>query len=302
MGADASLVLVTLVWGSTFVVVKNAIDAVEPLSFIALRFLLAFALLLAVFARPIVRARWPDWRAGLFLGSFLLVGFTLQTLGLLWTTPARAGFITGLCVVIVPMMQAVLTRQRPSRPVALGIGLATVGMAVLSAPISIEEFGSGYWFGDLLVAGCAIAFAAHIVGVGHLGPGHHPGVSTSLQLAVAAIGATILAFTFGAGTASTTLDTSAWNAVGYVGLVATAPTFLIQNWAQRRTTATHTALIFALEPVFAALFSAQFHGEILSPRIFVGGALILIGILCAEVLSFQPKGATQPPEIKTALT
>ena len=297
-----SLVLVTLVWGSTFVVVKNAIVAIEPLSFVALRFVLASMLLLAVFARPILRSRWPVWRAGFFLGSFLLAGFILQTLGLLWTTPARAGFITGLCVVIVPMLQAILTRQRPSRPGALGIGLATVGMAVLSAPISPEEIGSGYWFGDLLVAGCAIAFAAHIVGVGHLGRGNHPGVSTSLQIAVAAIGATILAFTFGTGTASTPLDASAWVAIGYVGLVATAPTFLVQNWAQRHTTATHTALIFALEPVFAALFSAQFYGEILAPRIFVGGALILIGIICAEVLGVHPIGATQTSEIKTALT
>ena len=301
LGADASLVLVTLIWGSTFVVVKNTLDAIEPFSFVALRFWLAAIVLFAFHGRGVLRSDARRLRVGLLLGTFLLAGFLLQTLGLQLTTPARAGFLTGLCVVFVPLLQAVMTRMRPGRSVGFGIGLATIGMVVLSAPISVEELATGNWVGDLLVIGCAVAFAMHIVGVGHFARGQPAGASTSLQIFVAAVGATLLAIVARERT-GLILDSQAWIAVVYVGAIATAPTFLIQNWAQRRTTATHTALIFSLEPVFAAMFSAQFYGEAIAPRVLFGGALILAGILVAELSPWQIDKEEIARKTKTAPT
>jgi drug/metabolite transporter (DMT)-like permease len=277
--ADASLVLVTLVWGTTFVVVKLAVESTDPILFVGLRFAVGALALAALYPARLARARRATYLAGALLGLALLVGFVLQTLGLRVTTPARAGFITGLSVVLVQLIEAAAFRRRLPAGAVLGVLLSAVGLTALSAPLTAAELAGGDWRGDLLVLGCALAFALHIVGVGHFAGRHDPAAITTVQVGTVAALAGLAAWLAGAPPP----DGSVWLSVAYMGVVATALVFGLQNWAQIHTTATHTALIFALEPVFAALFSALLYGEALAARAIAGGALILAGMLVAEL-------------------
>jgi len=275
--ADVLLVLVTAIWGWTFPAVKNATAQFPTFPFLALRFTLG-ALALLPFAWGSLR-RLParGWLAGLGIGSFLFLGYAFQTFGLAFTTSSKAGFITGLSVVIVPVAAAVLERRFPGWPVVSGVTLATFGLALLSLSGSLLP-GPG----DLLVLLCAFSFAAHILAVGRWAPGYEARGIALLQIAVAALWSYLASWIWQPLPSLTSVAGSVWTALAVTGLLATAAAFLIQTSVQRFTTAAHTALIFSLEPVFAALFGYLLAGEVLSPRGWVGAVLILLGILASE--------------------
>jgi len=282
--ADIALVLVTAIWGSTFVVVKNALDAVGPLVFVAVRFwvaggTLAGLLLLQrrIASRPIpIQAR--ALRAGAFTGFFLTLGYVPQTIGLQTTEAAKAAFITGLSVVLVPVLAATLLRKPPTRAATFGVLIATVGLSLLTLDLNQRLALSS---GDLWVLLCAIGFAAHITSTARFAPHYDVLPFTATQLlttAALSTGAALLFERHALLPPASTLP-----AIVYMGLIATAFVFGVQTWGQRHTSPTHTALIFALEPVFAALFAVAFAGEILETREWVGGALILLGMIVAEI-------------------
>ena len=296
--ADAALLLVTLVWGATFVMVKDAVAEFPVFSFMAIRFALA-AIALAPFAfwqmrraappsdqiRPIrsissISVLFPS----LLVGFALFTGYAFQTAGLNLTTPAKAGFITGLSVVFVPVAAAMFLRQRISGKAWLGVGLATAGLALLSltAAFTIQR-------GDLLVMGCALAFAAQILLLGHYAPRHNPLLLALGQIATVAALSAVAALIFDP---RMSIPPRVLFAAAFTGVLATALAFAVQTIAQRFTTSTHTALIFAAEPVFAGLFSLLLIGEALGPRQLLGCALILGGMLVAELkrkqLTVQP--------------
>jgi drug/metabolite transporter (DMT)-like permease len=297
--ADAALLLVTIIWGATFVMVKDAISAFPVFSFMAVRFVLAALTLtpLALWRRKQLAATAPSGPfasapggrdpllnpSRLFrlsapsaaVGSALFAGYAFQTAGLQFTTPAKAGFITGLSVVFVPVAAAALLRQPPPRNAWLGVGLATLGLGFLSltANLRIQP-------GDLLVLGCAVSFAAHILLLGHFAPRHDPILLTLGQVVAVAVFSIVAALLFDKPTPVTR---QVLFAAGFTGLLATAAAFGIQTVAQRFTTTTHTALIFAAEPVFAGLFSFLLIGEVLGPRQLVGCAMILGGMIVAEM-------------------
>ena len=274
--ADLSLVLVTAIWGSTFVIVKNALDAVGPFVFIAARFWVAApALLAAVLWRRLPVSK-RLLRQGMMTGVFLTAGFVTQTFGLQTTAAGKAAFITGLSVVLVPVFAAVLLRKPPARSAAVGVVLAAVGMGLMTL-----DGGLTFAPGDLWVLACAVAFAGHILATGQFSPNHAVLPFTLVQLGTVAVLSTIAAPFFEGG--ALLLPPRAVPAVLYLGLAATAFVFGAQSWAQRHTTPTHTALIFSLEPVFAALFAMAFAGEALATREWIGGALILLGMLVAEL-------------------
>ncbi|TAK25927.1 MAG: DMT family transporter [Chloroflexota bacterium] len=277
---DLALAFITLIWGTTFVVVKVTTERVDPMVFIAARFALGAIALLVLFGGRALAAGPPLWWRGTILGLLLGVGFVFQTYGLRETSPARAAFITGLNVVIVPLMSAALLRMAPPRRLIIAIALSAAGTVVLSAPLSPDEWSSGSTRGDLLVLVCAIFFAAHIVGISRFATRVESGPSTAVQLTVVAVVAG--AWVLGSG-ASLPTERDLWWPIGYMGVAATAFVFLVQNWAQRHTTATRAALIFTLEPVFAALYSAVVYGEELTPRVLIGGGTILAGILVSEI-------------------
>lgn len=274
--ADLALAFVALIWGSTFVVVKNALDTVGPLTYVAWRFWLAAIFLAVLFHRRTRRVRRAELLAGGLIGVWLALGYLFQTVGLQTTTSAKAGFITGLSVVIVPVLATLLLRRPPGRGAVLGIAAATVGLGFLSLDrnLTVQE-------GDLWVLGCAFAFALHIVTVAHFSPHHDPIRLSLVQIAAVAPIATAAAFAF--ETPRLDLPAATWVAIAFTGITATALAFGVQVAVQRYTTSTHTALLFSLEPVFAALFGWWLAQESLGTKELVGCALILAGMLVAEL-------------------
>ncbi|MGC8779781.1 MAG: DMT family transporter [Anaerolineae bacterium] len=286
--ADAALLVVTAIWGGTFVMVKDAVSSYPVFSFLAIRFAIAaVALLPFVYLRRRARGRvgpagrtlrWPAFGAAAAgIGLALFAGYALQTAGLSLTTPAKAGFITGLSVVIVPAVATLSGRseQGAGRAAWLGVGLAAVGLALLS----LQE-GFSIAAGDLLVFGCAIGFAAHILLTGRFSPRHDPVLLTFGQVIVVAVCAAAAALFF---EVRPPLSGPVLFAAAFTGILATSLAFGVQTVAQRFTHATHTALIFAAEPVFAALFSFLLIGELLGPRQLLGCGLILAGMLVSEL-------------------
>ncbi len=276
LGADLALLLVTVIWGGTFVMVKDATSGYPVFHFLALRFGLALAGLLAIGWRRLRTLNRRNVASGALLGLFLLAGYAFQTLGLQHTTASKAGFITGLNVAIVPVLAALVLRRLPQRAAVLGVFLATMGMALLSLDNSLRV-GQG----DLLVLLCALAFALHIVGVSAFAPGVDPIALTIVQVAMVALISTGIALA--GGGAWPTPTPTVWGAAAFTGILATAVAFGIQTAMQRFTTPTHTALIFTAEPVFAALFGVMLANDLLTTRIILGGALVLAGMLVSEI-------------------
>ena len=282
--ADSALVLVTAIWGSTFVVVKNALDMVGPLVFVAVRFWVAGGTLVGlvflqrkIASRPIpIRPR--ALRDGALTGIFLALGYVPQTIGLQTTEAAKAAFITGLSVVLVPVLAATLLHKPPTRAAAFGVLIAAIGMGLLTLNLQ-QSFVLAP--GDLWVLLCAIGFAAHITSTARFAPHHDVLPFTATQLLTTAVLSTGAALLFERHALLPPVP--ALPAIVYMALIATAFVFGVQTWGQRHTSPTHTALIFALEPVFAALFAVAFAGEILETREWIGGALILLGMVIAEV-------------------
>lgn len=275
--SDLVLILVTVIWGVTFSLTKKGVAAVPPLYFLAIRFTTAFALLLAFGSRRLRGTTATEWRAGLVVGLLYAAGFIAQTIGLQYTLAAKAAFITGLSVILVPILLMIFLRQRPESSTLIGSAVSCVGLAVLSVNRALVFLS----LGDLLVLLCAIAFAVHIILTGHYARDVDPYRFTTVQIGVTglvcgALGAFLEPF-------PGQLTSATWFALGFLALFATVGTTLMQTWAQRHTDATRTAIIFTLEPVFAAVFAFFLLGERPSARTLIGGLLILGGILLAEL-------------------
>ena len=273
--ADLSLLLVTAIWGTTFVLVKDATRTLPPLTFIALRFTVGFLALALLLGGRLRRARRREVLAGLLIAVFLYGGFVTQTLGLQSTPASVTAFITGICTVMVPLFAFVLLRQRPGRGVLAGVALATVGLALLTVKndLSLSQ-------GDLLVLACALFFALHIVAIGKYAPSLDTAVLAVVQIGAVAVAAWPLAVALERPSLAAPVEV--WLNVLFLGVVATGLVFYIQNVAQRFTSPTHTALIFTMEPVFAAFFAYLWLGEVIAGRGFAGAALIFAGMLVAE--------------------
>ena len=277
--------------------VKDAVANYPVFSFLALRFAFAALVLLpfVVLRRGNVRAKVsagkatpPPLRssaplllrasAPLLLGIALFAGYAFQTAGLHLTTPAKAGFITGLSVVIVPLFAALILRQSPARNAWLGVGLAVAGLGLLTlqAGLRVEP-------GDLLVLCCAVAFAAHILLTGYFAPHHDPLRLTLGSIITVAVLSGAAALIFDRPWDPAALTPSVLFAAAFTGVFATSVAFGLQTQAQRFTTSTHTALIFAAEPVFAGLFSFLLIGEVLGVQQVLGAVLILAGMVVAEM-------------------
>jgi len=286
--ADASLVLATMLWGATFVVVKDALDYASVFAFLALRFALATGLMAVIFRRALQQLDRHQIRAGALIGSLLFAGYVFQTSGLMYTTPSKAAFITGFGVVLVPVFSAVFWGRRINRWVWAGALAALLGLYFLTVPPEgLRELNRG----DLLVLACAAVFALHIIVVGRYSARHPVGALSFLQVATTGV-LTVLMLPLVSLTAwepfRVNWSTSLVFAVLITAVFATAICFSIQVWAQQYTTATHTAIIFTLEPVFAAITSYLLLSERLGVRALLGAALILAGILLAEL-----RGPTQ---------
>jgi len=272
--AEILLVLVTLVWGSTFVIVKEALQDASPLPFLSIRFLLAGALLLVVVGRA------PSDRSavvpGIILGVFLFGGYVFQTWGLKHTTPSKSAFITGFSVVLVPLI-LVFRGHRLQRASVMGALLGLAGIYLLAVPSSVGAINRG----DLLTLLGATSFALHIVFVGT-----YTRRFSFLYLVPTQILTVGMLATVGLPLDPDHLLNWTPRLVGAIvvtAVFATGFAFSAQNWAQRYAPPAHTALIFALEPVFAAATSRLVTGEHLGGKALVGSLLVLLGMVVSEV-------------------
>lgn len=274
---DLLLLVITFFWGATFVVVKGALANSDPFSFLVLRFGTGAVAMTAVAGRRMRDA--ASVRAGLWLGLFLFLGFAFQTTGLVYTTPSRSAFLTGLSVLLVPFVALALFRRWPRPPTLAGVALAVVGLYVLTGGLSGEA--SATWRGDLLTLGCAVAYAVQITLTERYASRTKISVLVATQLwTVTGLSLVALA---AHGSARVEGTPGFWGAVLFCGLVASAGAIGVQTWAQARTTAVRAALIFSLEPVFAALTALAVGREVMGVKELLGGALIVLGVLAAEV-------------------
>ncbi len=284
--ADTTLLLVAFVWGATFLVVQKAIAGLPPNTFNAVRFTIATVFLLLVlllvsreqlkqFSKPLIQS-------GIIIGFWLCLGYALQTVGLVYTSPSKAGFITGLAVVLVPLFSFMLLREKVKPAAVVGALLAACGLYLLTLNQSISLN-----IGDILVFGCAICFALQIVITGKYAP-----MFPALPLAIVQL-ATVAVLSWGYALMfedwQLAFDTSvlftpevAWG-LFITSIFATALAFLAQTAFQRYTSSTRVALIFALEPVFAALTSYLWIHEVLNMRQLLGCVFIFSGMILAEL-------------------
>ena len=272
--ATAALILVTAVWGITFVQVKDAVELYPLLAFLAIRYLIATAALAPIALRRLGGFGRDGLVAGSVLGVLIALGIGLQTAGLERTTVTSTGFITGLYVLFTPLLGLALFRTPIPRSLWAGVALALLGLALLSG----VPQGSGR--GDLLVLISAFVQAFHIVMVERYANRFDVFALTFMQVAAAAVafGAVSLAFE----ELTVPRGWTVWSALIVTGLFAVAFAYVVQVWAQRRVSATRIAIVFSLETVFAGLFGYLLAGDRLGALGFAGCAAIFAGIVVAE--------------------
>jgi len=266
-----ALVVVTAVWGVTFVQVKDALELYPLFAFLAVRFAIA-SVALAPVAAP--RLRRAGWKPATLLGGLLALGYALQTAGLDRTSVSSTGFITGLYVVFTPLFAYALFRIRVARVVVLGVGLSLVGLALLAG------VGVGQPGGDALVLAGAAAFSLQIALMERYAPRYDAVAFTFIEMLAAFVGFAVIAVAL--GQVEVPRGWTVWGALIVTGVFASALGFLVQTWAQRSTSATRTALVFTLEPVFAGIFGFALAGDRLGALGFAGCAVIMAGIVLAE--------------------
>jgi drug/metabolite transporter (DMT)-like permease len=275
--AELALVGVTIIWGTTFVVVKSALAEVSTFVFLALRFWVAAIALILIY-RAAVRKQGIG--PGVLAGTLLFTAYVFQTRGLELTTPSKSAFLTGLSIPMVPLLSSLVYRVRPRLIEVAGILIASLGMMLMTVS-SFSEVRSGISRGDVLSLLCAVTFALHIVIIGHYSQLHGFESLAVVQIATAAaLGSVCVWF---AEPVRFHLTTGVAVAVLTTGLLATALAFTTQAWAQQYTSSTRAALIFALEPPVAWLTSYVLTGEEMAARGKVGAGMILAGILAVEL-------------------
>lgn len=297
IAADGAILLTTVIWGSSFSVSRGVLDHWPPLTYLAVRMPLAALVFALLFPRHVFKATRAAWRAGGALGALIGVGFVLQTTGLLYTTPAKSAFITGITTPLVPVVAYALWRARPSRENLVGIILATIGGALILAPAEAGAVNKG----DLITLSTTLLFAAHVTLMSLYARRFDVRQLSALQITTAAAlilaawaGLRAYAALVGAGALPPGLarETSpvAWGAsvgweLAYLSLVSTVGVFLLWTWGQARMSATHAAVIFSLEPVFATAFAVLLRGsaEWTGPRATAGALLVLAGVVASEL-------------------
>jgi len=277
LSIDFLLLLVTFFWGATFIIVKSAVQEMDVFAFLALRFIVAFSIMVILFRNKVWPIHGPTLFAGILLGVFLFAAYAFQTWGLTMTTATNSAFITGLSVVMVPILLLILMRRAPAPFAVTGVLLASCGLYFL-----IGGVPSQWNRGDLLVLICAVWIAVHIILTGYYAPKFDTLALATWQIGTVA--AISLGFSVWSGTLTIDLSSLVWRAIGMTSVFATVFAFAVQTYAQRFTPPTRTALIFTGEPLFGALTAYWYGGEpLLFEQHFIGGGLIFLGMVIAEI-------------------
>jgi drug/metabolite transporter (DMT)-like permease len=273
--ATLALLFLTASWGSTFFMIKDLLDRVPVLDFLAVRFALASVALFLLTPRALGRLSRGSARSAVVLGLLYGVAQILQTAGLAHTPASVSGFITGLYVVCTPLFAALLLRQRITPMTWAAVALALAGLAVLT----LSGFSVG--FGEAVTFVSALLYALHIVGLGAWSTAREAMGMTLVQLVVITVVCFVATLPDGVVLPATGGD---WLAVLYMAVVPGALALAGQTWAQAHLPPTRSAIIMSMEPVFAALFAIALGGEQMTVRIAVGGLMVLGAMLIVELL------------------
>jgi drug/metabolite transporter (DMT)-like permease len=274
--ASFALVGVTAVWGYTFLAVQEAVASMPVMDFLAWRFLVASIVMIALRPTCLRNVTRLELLRGFGLGTVLGLGYIAQTYGLRYTSAAISGFITGMFVVLTPVVSWILLRRKTNRNTWMVVALATVGLALLSLK------GWSVGIGELLTLGCAVFFAIHIVFLGEWSSQYEPYAFSLLQIGSVAIISLIAA---APGGIAVPPSEAVWVVVGITGVLATAVAFFVQTWAQSLISATRAAVVMTMEPVFAGVFAVVIGGNQLTLRSLAGAACILAAML---IINLRP--------------
>jgi len=275
---EALLALNTLIWGSTFLVVKYLVKISGPFTYIAFSYAVGTLLLAVIFHKRLAHLTHSELRSGLLLGTALFAGYAFQASGLQFTTVSKAGFITGLYVPLVPLFYFVFLRQRPKLIALAGIMLSFVGLFLLSLTNQLSFSISA---GEVLIFGAAVAFAVHIVLIGKFAPN-----ADMTNLAIIQLGcSSLLGFVamFFAGETHSAPPPQFWPIIISMGMIDIAFTLLVMNRVQQYVGGIRATLIYALEPLWAALTGLLLAGDVLSVPAWIGCGCILAGMIVGRL-------------------
>jgi drug/metabolite transporter (DMT)-like permease len=285
--ATLAILAMTACWGSTFFLIKDLLDRVPVLDFLAVRFAIASVALFLLAPRALGRLSKQARRRAVVLGLLYGLAQILQTAGLAHTPASVSGFITGMYVVLTPLLAALLLHHRITLITWGAVALAMVGLGVLT----LSGLSIGY--GEVITLMAAFLYALHIVGLGAWTSAREAMGMTIVQLMVITVVCFVATVPDGIVLPSTTRD---WLSVVYMAVFAGALALAGQTWAQAHLPPTRSAIIMSMEPVFAAFFAVLLGGELLTGRMFLGGLLVLAAMLVVEIAP-RRKIETEVPHI-----
>jgi len=275
--AEIYLLIIVIIWGSTFALIKEVINIIPPYTFLTYRFFLAALILILIFWKKIKEINIMILKKGSLIGIFLFLGYTFQTVGLKYTTATKAGFITGLSVVLVPIISYFFIKEKINRNSVIGVVLAFIGLWFLNYSSSFS-----FNLGDFLVLLCAFCFAMHIISVGLFSKKLDYVLLAITQITVVFVLSLLMALIFERPAIHLSYSFDIWWSIVITGVFATALAFYMQNKFQRYSTATKTAIIFSGEPIFAAVFAYLLLGEKVGLIAWAGGLLIIFGMIISQ--------------------
>ena len=273
--ADLSLLLVAVIWGSGFVASKRALNYITPLYMLAFRFGISTLLMAVIFMKRLRKATVKDFKAGMIIGIFLFLGFSIQTIALQFTTASKQAFITGANVVMVPFLYWAVSKNKPGTYDIIGAILCFIGIGILS-------FESGFKvnLGDGLTLLCAVFYALHIVAIGYYAGEHDPILLAFFQVMCTFILSLIFAIIVEPMPSAITKEMTV--PIVYLAIFSTTVAFLLQNLAQKHTSSTKAAIILSMESVFGSLLSFYILKEPFTIKFFIGCTAILLSIITTE--------------------
>jgi len=275
--ADIGLFFVTIGWSVTFILSKNSLATLAPYNFLAIRFLLAFIIATLFFWKRMLKINKTTLKYGFLMGLLLFVTYAFQTVGLVYTTPSKSAFINGMSVVLVPIFISITMKILPDKKVVFSVILSFAGLGLLTLNQGFSDIN----IGDIYTFFCAVLFAVYIILIGKINVNIESISMAVFQLGI--VGILSLITSFFIENPGLPEGRASWINILILSVICTAGAYIIINLARKYTTATHTALIYVAEPVFAAFFAYFLYGEVLSKKGILGAILILIGMLLAEI-------------------
>ncbi len=288
--AEIALIFATMVWGATFVIVKESLQDISPMIFIAFRFLIAFVLIVPFIFKYKAQFTREGIIGGSILGVILFLGFATQTVGLQLTTATRSAFLTSSSVVMVPVLQVIIEKKRPANGTLIGVGLVFIGILMLSSGGNsiltfLADIGANFNFGDFLTLLCAVSFAAYIVYLDYVSQRSGFWPIFVMQIVITAALAFLFAFIFditGFEPLRFHLSDNALFGLSYTALITTLLTTAILTKYQKALAPAKAGIIYALEPIFASIIAFFVLNEKISNFGLIGSLLIFLGLITSE--------------------